>query len=65
MRTRVISGRDARFFPVDFQRRVSQDRLGITPDVVAGGHLVALSNPVGLVDLQERYVEPQPRRRVC
>ena len=28
--TRILQGRDDRFFPVDFQRRVVQDRLGIT-----------------------------------
>jgi pimeloyl-ACP methyl ester carboxylesterase len=53
--TRVIAGRDDRFFPAEFQRRVSQERLGITPDVIPGGHLVALSQPVTLVDLLESY----------
>lgn len=48
--TRVIAGADDRFFPADFQIRVSQDRLGITPDIVPGGHLVALSRPVELAD---------------
>ena len=48
--TRVIAGADDRFFPTDFQIRVSQDRLGITPDVIPGGHLVALSRPVELAD---------------
>jgi pimeloyl-ACP methyl ester carboxylesterase len=58
--TRVISGRDDRFFPAAFQRRVSQERLGITPDVIPGGHLVALSQPVALVDLLESYRADQP-----
>ncbi|MFF3560320.1 alpha/beta fold hydrolase [Streptomyces sp. NPDC002574] len=53
--TRVIAGHDDRLFPVDFQRRVSRDRLGIDPDVLPGGHLVALSNPQGLVDLLVGY----------
>jgi pimeloyl-ACP methyl ester carboxylesterase len=53
--TRVVTGRDDRFFPAEFQRRVSQERLGITPDVIPGGHLVALSQPVALVDLLESY----------
>jgi pimeloyl-ACP methyl ester carboxylesterase len=48
--TRVIAGADDRFFPIDFQTSVSQDRLGITPEVVPGGHLVALSRPVELAD---------------
>lgn len=45
VRTRVLSGRDDRFFPVEFQRRVAEQRLGITPDVIPGGHLVALARP--------------------
>lgn len=55
--TRVVAGRDDRLFPVGFQRRVAQDRLGITPDVVPGGHLVALSLPDTLVDLLVSYVK--------
>ncbi len=54
--TRVIAGRDDRFFPVDFQRRVAKERLGITADVIPGGHLVALSHPVELVDQLETYL---------
>jgi len=46
----VIAGRDDRFFPVDFQRRVAQERLHAEIDEVAGGHLLALSNPDGLAD---------------
>jgi pimeloyl-ACP methyl ester carboxylesterase len=45
VRTRVLSGRDDRFFPVEFQRRVAEQRLGVTPDVIPGGHLVALARP--------------------
>jgi len=48
--TEVIVGADDRFFPADFQVRVSQDRLGITPDVIPGGHLLALSRPMELAD---------------
>ena len=43
--TRVISGRDDRLFPLEFQRRVARDRLGLDVDVVPGGHLAALSYP--------------------
>ena len=53
--TRVLSGRDDRLFPAAFQRRVAQERLGITPDIVPGGHMVALSNPQGLADWLDRY----------
>jgi pimeloyl-ACP methyl ester carboxylesterase len=48
--TRVIAGRDDRFFPADFQARVARQRLGITPTAVPGGHLIALSRPVELTD---------------
>ena len=46
----VIAGRDDRFFPIEFQRRVAKERLDLSVDEVAGGHLLALSNPRGLVD---------------
>ena len=46
--TRVISGRDDRLFPLEFQRRVAKDRLGLDADVVPGGHLAALSFPAEL-----------------
>ncbi len=47
----VISGGDDRFFPVAFQQRLARERLGVEPYVIAGGHLMALSNPQGLADL--------------
>lgn len=46
--TRFIQSADDRQFPLDFQRRVVDDRLGIEVEVVPGGHLVALSQPVEL-----------------
>jgi pimeloyl-ACP methyl ester carboxylesterase len=46
--TRVISGREDRFFPLEFQRRLAKDRLGLDADVVPGGHLAALSHPAEL-----------------
>lgn len=48
--TRVVAGHDDRFFSPDFQCRIAQRRLGITPDELPGGHLIALSNPVELAD---------------
>jgi pimeloyl-ACP methyl ester carboxylesterase len=54
--TRVLVGRDDRFFPVDFQRRVAAERLGLEVDEVQGGHLVALSRPVELADRLEAYL---------
>jgi pimeloyl-ACP methyl ester carboxylesterase len=56
MPTRVVVGRDDRFFPAEFQRRIALERLGITPDDIPGGHLVALSRPTELVDRLEAYV---------
>jgi pimeloyl-ACP methyl ester carboxylesterase len=52
---RFLQGRDDRFFPVEFQRRQARERLGIEIDVMPGGHLVALSQPVELVARLERY----------
>jgi pimeloyl-ACP methyl ester carboxylesterase len=43
--TRVIVGSDDRFFPLEFQRRVVRERLGLEVDVMPGGHLMALSRP--------------------
>jgi pimeloyl-ACP methyl ester carboxylesterase len=53
--TRFLQGRDDRFFPVEFQRRVVRERLGITPDEMAAGHLVALACPKELADRLEAY----------
>ncbi len=55
MPTRVIAGSDDRLFPLEFQRRVTRERLGLDVDVMGGGHLVALSRPDELVDLLESY----------
>lgn len=49
--TTVIAATDDRFFPLEFQRRVSQERLGLEPATLPGGHLVALSQPQALADL--------------
>ena len=54
--TRLLQGRDDRFFPADFQRRVARDRLGITTDEMPGGHLIALSRPTELADRLETYL---------
>jgi pimeloyl-ACP methyl ester carboxylesterase len=55
--TKVLVGRDDRFFPVEFQRRVARERLGITADEMPGGHLVALSQPVELAKRLDAYAE--------
>ncbi len=54
--TRVIAGRDDRLFPLEFQQRVSRDRLGLEPDVLPGGHCLAKSRPVELADLLAHYI---------
>jgi pimeloyl-ACP methyl ester carboxylesterase len=46
----VLAGKNDRFLPIEFQRRVARDRLGKEVDELAGGHLVALSNPEGLTE---------------
>lgn len=52
--TRVVLCREDRLFPPGFQRRVAEERLGVTPDEIDGGHLPALSRPKELADLLER-----------
>jgi pimeloyl-ACP methyl ester carboxylesterase len=54
--TKVILGRDDRFFPLAFQQRVVRDRLGSTPEVMDGGHLLALSRPAELADRLEAFL---------
>ncbi|MGH3640379.1 MAG: alpha/beta fold hydrolase [Mycobacterium sp.] len=46
--TRVIQGSDDRCFPLEFQRRVVRERLGVDVEVMPGGHLMALSRPAEL-----------------
>lgn len=53
--TRVLLCRDDRLFPAPFLRRVAQERLGITPDEIEGGHTPALSRPKELADRLEAY----------
>ena len=43
--TRVLAGRDDRFFPLPFVQRLARERLGVEAEVVPGGHLAALSHP--------------------
>jgi pimeloyl-ACP methyl ester carboxylesterase len=54
--TRFLLCRDDRFFAAEFQRRVVQERLGIVPDEMEGGHLPALAHPDDLVQRLEGYV---------
>ena len=53
--TKFLLCRDDRFFSADFMRRVAQDRLGITPDEIDGGHCIALSRPKELAERLDAY----------
>ena len=54
--TRLVAGREDRLFPLEFQRRVAAERLGLDVDEMPGGHLVALSRPAELADRLESYL---------
>lgn len=43
--THVIAGREDRLFPLELQRRVARERLGLSIEELPGGHLIALSRP--------------------
>jgi pimeloyl-ACP methyl ester carboxylesterase len=45
---RAVAGTGDRFFPPGFQRKLAADRLGVTADLLPGGHLIALAEPAGL-----------------
>jgi pimeloyl-ACP methyl ester carboxylesterase len=53
--TRFVQGTDDRLFPVEFQRRVVRERLGLEIDTMPGGHLVAMSRPRELAERLENY----------
>jgi pimeloyl-ACP methyl ester carboxylesterase len=46
--TTVLAGREDRFFPYEFQRRIARERLGLEAEPLPGGHLLALSQPEAL-----------------
>lgn len=49
--TRGIAATNDRFFPVAFMDGLIRDRLGVEPEHVSSGHLPALANPAGLVEV--------------
>jgi pimeloyl-ACP methyl ester carboxylesterase len=53
--TRFLLCRADRMFPAEWMRRVVQERLGITPDEIDGGHAPYLSRPKELADRLEAY----------
>lgn len=54
--TRVLLCRNDRMFPAKWLRRVVNERLGITPDEIDGGHCIALSRPQELADRLNGYL---------
>lgn len=60
VRTVFLQGRDDRFFPLPFQRRVVRERLGVAVDEMPGGHLLALSQPKELAARLESYRTQRP-----
>ena len=46
----VLAGADDRMFPAGFQEQVARERLGLPVEILPGGHLLALSQPVALAD---------------
>jgi|SRR5690606_10431423 len=57
------AGRDDRLFPLEFQRRIARERLGLGVDEIDGGHMVALGNPKALADMLETYRHGAARAR--
>ncbi len=48
--TTVLCGREDRLFPIDLQRRIARERLGLDVQELPGGHLVALSQASVVAD---------------
>jgi pimeloyl-ACP methyl ester carboxylesterase len=64
--TRVLAGRLDRMFPLEFQRRIARERLGLDVDEIDGGHMAAMSHPGPLADHLEalrREVQREERER--
>lgn len=55
--TRVVAGRHDRLFPLPLVQRLARDRIGVEPDVIDAGHLVALARPDDLAALLLEYAE--------
>jgi pimeloyl-ACP methyl ester carboxylesterase len=59
--TTVLAGRDDRFFPIGFQRRVARERLGLDVVELPGGHLNALTEPDAVAGAILRASAPATR----
>jgi pimeloyl-ACP methyl ester carboxylesterase len=53
--TKVLVCRDDHMFTLEFQRRVTGERLGIEPDEMDGGHYISLSRPRALAERLDAY----------
>jgi pimeloyl-ACP methyl ester carboxylesterase len=51
---RVVAGEHDRFFPIGFQQTLARERLDVEADVLAGGHLIALSQPAAIANYLAR-----------
>ncbi len=54
--TRALACAEDRYFPLEFMREVTRDRLGFAPEVVPGSHSAMLSRTAELADALERPV---------
>ena len=63
--TRFVLCSEDRFFPPSFLRRVARDRLGISPDEIAGSHCVPLGRPSEVADILVGYTWPAPTCRTA
>lgn len=48
--TRVLAPRQDRLFPLEFQRRITRERLGMSVEKMPGGHVPMLARPGELAD---------------
>jgi hypothetical protein len=55
--TKVLICTEDRFFPPDFQRRVTRERLGFAPDEMSAGHVAMLARPAELAERLVAYYE--------
>ena len=54
--TRVLIPRDDRLFPLEFQRRLAHERLGVEVDEMAGGHVPMLARPRELAERLDELI---------
>ncbi|WP_111765668.1 alpha/beta fold hydrolase [Nakamurella deserti] len=63
--TLVLAGRDDRLFPAELQQRVAHQRVDVDVEILPGGHLLALSQPIVLVtrllSLLDALCDDRPR----